>query len=107
MTGFEPWTSSIGSDRSTNWATATALHSDTLQPLFHFDSAYSARYSDLKSALRHKLILKEVPASLKSLHISWEFKEWFVGSGCGSVGRAVAFNTRGPQVRIQSSAKIY
>ena len=25
MTGFEPQTSGIGSDRSTNWATATAL----------------------------------------------------------------------------------
>ena len=25
MTGFEPWTSGIGSDRSTNWATTTAL----------------------------------------------------------------------------------
>ena len=24
MTGFEPWTSGIGSNRSTNWATATA-----------------------------------------------------------------------------------
>ena len=24
MTGFEPWTSGIGSDRSTNWATTTA-----------------------------------------------------------------------------------
>ena len=26
MTGFEPWTSSIGSDCSTNCATTTALH---------------------------------------------------------------------------------
>ena len=25
MTGFEPWSSDIGSDRSTNWATTTAL----------------------------------------------------------------------------------
>ena len=25
MTGFEPWTSGIGSDRSTNWATTTSL----------------------------------------------------------------------------------
>ena len=24
MTGFEPWTSGIGSDHSTNWATTTA-----------------------------------------------------------------------------------
>ena len=24
MTGFEPWTSGIGSDRSSNWATTTA-----------------------------------------------------------------------------------
>ena len=24
MTGFEPWTSGIGSDRSTNWDTTTA-----------------------------------------------------------------------------------
>ena len=24
MTGFKPWTSGIGSDRSTNWATTTA-----------------------------------------------------------------------------------
>ena len=29
------------------------------------------------------------------------------GSGCGSVGRAVASHTRGPRVRIQLSAKIY
>ena len=26
MTGFEPRTSGIGSDRSTNWATTTAQH---------------------------------------------------------------------------------
>ena len=26
MTGFEPRTSGIGSDRSTNWATTTAAH---------------------------------------------------------------------------------
>ena len=26
MTGFEPWTSGIGSDHSTNWATTTSLY---------------------------------------------------------------------------------
>ena len=30
MTGFEPWTSGIGSDRSTNWATTTAHYFETL-----------------------------------------------------------------------------
>ena len=35
MTGFELWTSGIGSDRSTNWATTTALH---LQLFLYSDS---------------------------------------------------------------------
>ena len=30
MTGFEPRTSGIGSDRSTNWATTTAQPTNTL-----------------------------------------------------------------------------
>ena len=30
-----------------------------------------------------------------------------LGSGCGSVGRAFASNTRGPVVRIQTTANFY
>ena len=33
MTGFEPRTSGIGSDRSTNWATTTALESQLFEEL--------------------------------------------------------------------------
>ena len=32
MSGFEPWTSGIGSDRSANWATTTALKKDLKLP---------------------------------------------------------------------------
>ena len=34
MTGFEPWTSGIRSDRSTNWATTTAPQKDSFLYLF-------------------------------------------------------------------------
>ena len=36
MTGFDPWTSGIVSDRSTNWATTTALRFDSLLKSFYF-----------------------------------------------------------------------
>ena len=36
MTGFEPRTSGFGSDRSTNWATTTALSFDLFLPLQQF-----------------------------------------------------------------------
>ena len=44
MTGFEPRTSGIGSDRSTNWATTTALGLLLLQyviKIFKFLLSYS------------------------------------------------------------------
>ena len=34
MTGFEPWTSGVGSNRSTNWATTIALESPFNRKLF-------------------------------------------------------------------------
>ena len=45
MTGFEPWTSGIGSDRSTNWATTTAQSSGNLGTLLMLmlgDLSYSS-----------------------------------------------------------------
>ena len=65
MNGFEPRTSSIGSDRSANWATTTK-----------------------------RSLLNQFSYSSSTI---FEMKLTMLGSGCGSVGRAVASDTFGMQ----------
>ena len=51
MTGFEPWTSGIGSDHSTNWATTTPQNN------VHFDAVKVVEYFEIIVNLISEFVL--------------------------------------------------
>ena len=59
MTVFEPWTSEIGSDLSTNWATTTAQDGDNLKGVYFGASINSFQSTNRRGALLKNEVKKK------------------------------------------------